>query len=274
MKKNTPQKLSNRLAQYGALSIAIAGIADVNGQIIYTDVDPDSAGTTTGGDLLFDIDGDGNNDLQFRQQSSNLSVEPLTGSILGNPNGGSNSNYLYPFALSSGANISNGATDWVPGNSSFQTMNYYNCYSGSGGIYNNWCNATDKYLGLRFDIGGNTHYGWARLDVGTLPSGWILKDYAYNTVADAPITAGQTLGIADNNLSEIKIVVLNKNIALYNLPQQTNYRLFTINGQSVLDGKINNNTHVIEANTLANGIYIIELMDKVSNAVMRKKIVL
>lgn len=33
MKKTTPQKLSKRLAQYGALSIAITGVSDVNGQI-------------------------------------------------------------------------------------------------------------------------------------------------------------------------------------------------------------------------------------------------
>ncbi|MCH7524767.1 MAG: T9SS type A sorting domain-containing protein [Bacteroidetes bacterium] len=69
-------------------------------------------------------------------------------------------------------------------------------------------------------------------------------------------------------------MAINKSIALFNLLQATNYRLFSITGQSVLDGKITNNTYVIEANTLANGIYIIELQDAESNAVIRKKIVL
>ena len=41
MKKITPQKLSKKLAQYGALSMAIAGVADANGQIVYTDITPD-----------------------------------------------------------------------------------------------------------------------------------------------------------------------------------------------------------------------------------------
>ena len=82
------------------------------------------------------------------------------------------------------------------------------------------------------------------------------------------------MGIEDNQFNNIKVIALNKSIALYNLPQQTNYRLFSITGQSVLDGNIENNIHVIEANTLATGVYIVELKDKDTNAVIRKKIVL
>ena len=155
-------------------------------------------------------------------------------------------------------------------------MNWNYCnYSSS-----QWCGVTDKFLGLRFDISGITHYGWARLDVPLNASGWVIKDYAYNATQTVPgfgdpITAGQTtLGLDDNELSKIKIVALNKSNALFNLPQQTNYRLFSITGQSVLDGKITNSTHVIEANTLATGVYILELKDVDSNAVIRKKIVL
>ncbi|MBE9490507.1 MAG: T9SS type A sorting domain-containing protein, partial [Bacteroidetes bacterium] len=150
-----------------------------------------------------------------------------------------------------------------------QDLNY------SSGSRGNWSNKDDKYLGLRFNISGNTHYGWARLTVSVAGSTWVIKDYAYNTIPDEPITAGQmTLGIDDNVFSGVKIVALNKSVALYNLPQQTDYRLFSLTGQSVLNGKISNTTHVIEANTLSSGIYVIELKDKISNAVIRKKIVL
>ena len=41
MKKITSKKLSKRVAQYGAFSIAIAGMTDANGQIQYTDIVPD-----------------------------------------------------------------------------------------------------------------------------------------------------------------------------------------------------------------------------------------
>jgi|ERR1017187_345099 hypothetical protein len=58
----------------------------------------------------------------------------------------------------------------------------------------------DRYLGLKFVVGGEVHYGWARLSV-TLghhrqPDDVIgtLTGYAYETVPDKPIVAGQITG--------------------------------------------------------------------------------
>jgi len=75
-------------------------------------------------------------------------------------------------------------------------------------------------------------------------------------------------------MQQVKIIALNKSIALYNLPETTNYKLYSMTGQSVLNGKIENDTHVIEANSISSGVYIIELEDSNSKAVIRKKIVL
>lgn len=83
-----------------------------------------------------------------------------------------------------------------------------------------------------------------------------------------------TLGLEDSVLTGIKIVASNKSIALYNLPQSTNYRVYSITGQSILDGKINGSNHVIDAKTLASGVYIIEIKDANFNAKMQKKIIL
>ena len=274
MKKTTSKKLSKKLAQYGALSMAIVGVTDLNGQIIYTDITPDFD-QGAGQPYSLDLNNDGTPDFQIHIEStSDLKIMPLNANneVLGNPYSSGSSFYVFPYALSNGAPISNSASgSWF--NNSFsvgvQDLNYSSCSRG------NWCSVTDKYLGLRFNISGNTHYGWARLDVGASGNTWTIKDYAYNTILDEPITAGQmTLGIDDNVFSEVKIVALNRSIALYNLPQQTDYRLFSITGQSVLDGKIENNTHVKEANTLATGMYILELKDMDTNAVIRKKMVL
>lgn len=72
---------------------------------------------------------------------------------------------------------------WDTGMSSNQTF-----YSG-GDILNQ-----DVYVGARFLIGGATHYGWVRielkdLDYPPLPE-LIIKDYAYNAVADEPLVIG------------------------------------------------------------------------------------
>jgi hypothetical protein len=54
------------------------------------------------------------------------------------------------------------------------------------------------YLGLRFLIKGKVHYGWARLTRGTFPTkGWSLEGYAYETIPNKPIKAGQTKGSDD-----------------------------------------------------------------------------
>jgi hypothetical protein len=279
MKKTTSQDLSKRLAQYGTLTLAMAGLMDANGQIVYTAVDPGD-GTTNMNNFPIEIDLDNDTTHEFDvrlKYTARLYVFPnstLTGaSVLGNSLGGSLDNYDYPFALDNGFVISSGKTTWI--NNPNQIMVFNNC-SYTGSDLNQWCDVTDKYLGLRFQILGATHYGWARLDVGDLPDTWILKDYAYNSVAGAPIMAGQTvLGVDDHAVSKVKIVALNKTIALFNLPQATDYSVYTMAGKLALDGKITNSSkYSIEANTLSTGVYIIELRDLNSNAVVRKKIVL
>ena len=57
-----------------------------------------------------------------------------------------------------------------------------------------WGNAGDKYLGLRFAINGQAHYGWAEFNV-VGPGGYLgttLLGYAYDTVANQAMRAGQT----------------------------------------------------------------------------------
>ena len=215
------------------------------------------------------FDGDLTNDLTILQSNSVTSsstnqyvkVEsPVGNSVIGSGSGG----FYYVSNLINGAIISTSANFISSGSL---------CY-GPGYVGSQFCGVTDGYIGVKFAIGTNTHYGWVKLDV-TDSSNFVVKEYAYHDTPDAPLTAGQTvLGIEDNEFSIIKIVALNKSIALFNLPQQTNYRLFSLTGQSVLDGQISNNTHVIEANTLASGIYIIELTDASSKAVIRKKLIL
>lgn len=57
-----------------------------------------------------------------------------------------------------------------------------------------------RYLGLKFVINGEVHYGWARISVTVAHHRQYddvvatLTGYAYETVADKPITAGQTTG--------------------------------------------------------------------------------
>ena len=273
MKKTTSLKLSKQLAKYGALTAAIVGVNDANGQsIIYTDITDYTAGI--GDTFQFDLDNDGTNDFQINSDtgsfsSVNLFVAPLTASneVLGS----GSSDYAYPFALTNGDAISSGAGSWFNNGFSngFQSLNYAACSFG------NWCSVTDGFLGLRFNIAGNTHYGWVRLDVDGDGSVWTVKDFAYHDTADTPITAGQqALSVDTSVLDNIKIVTLNKSIALYNLQKATNYSLTNMTGKQVINGITTNNNFVIEANALATGVYILELTDSNTKATINQKIIL
>jgi len=69
-------------------------------------------------------------------------------------------------------------------------------------FFDSWANGgkgvTRRYLGLKFQIYGQTHYGWARLSVhfegaaGGLEAH--LTGYAYETIPNKPIIAGKTHG--------------------------------------------------------------------------------
>ena len=65
------------------------------------------------------------------------------------------------------------------------------CHAGEPGCFYYWKDKIDKYLGLRFFIKGQPHYGWARLDITSFTQ-WVIKDYAYNATPNKPILAGQT----------------------------------------------------------------------------------
>lgn len=56
------------------------------------------------------------------------------------------------------------------------------------------------YLGVEFSINGQTHYGWIRLDIETNLL-WYIEGYAYESVPNRPILAGETKGNSDETVS-------------------------------------------------------------------------
>jgi hypothetical protein len=71
---------------------------------------------------------------------------------------------------------------------------------GSGSYcHGNWDGILNGYVGLKFLIHGKVHYGWVRLKVNVETTGFqlnivTLTGYAYETIPNKPIIAGQTRG--------------------------------------------------------------------------------
>jgi len=81
----------------------------------------------------------------------------------------------------------------------------YNGGHSTTNFYGAWANGAygkgfkGRYLGLKFLIQGEVHYGWARLDtLGGWPRGAVLTGYAYETIPGKAIVAGQTKGNMDD----------------------------------------------------------------------------
>ncbi len=255
MKKTTQGDLSKKLLKYGALSAAIMGIADASGQIIYTDI---ADVTLLPGGPTFvnlDIDVNGVNDYQVVNNANGAFLLPITaaGTAVGGPNGfvGFAPSYAYP------SNLPANAT--VDGNNNIigSTGTLYfgvNCAYSS-----DWCGGvTDGYVGLVFDIGGATHFGWARLDLAVDRTSLVIKDFAYNSVAgESLLTGQQTLGIAVNTFDDFTYFVdHSKNLNLVSSTQIEEVTIFDLLGKEVKQLRLNSSRATVSISDLNPGIYL------------------
>jgi len=79
-------------------------------------------------------------------------------------------------------------------------------FDGSYSVRGDWANggkgAVERFLGFRFKINGEDHYGWARLNVVISDSypglTATLTGYAYETIPGKAIIAGSTEGPDDD----------------------------------------------------------------------------
>lgn len=163
-------------------------------QIIYTDVIPDSTKTNFS-NLTIDLDNDNVGDFMIESQLiSSLGYVSLKGGLLGLSNYVLENNTGSPLALNYGDSIGPNCTVWKQMNGVNQQMAGY----AGGTAGGTWPGVGDRYLGFKFLIGSNYHYGWARLNVSSSSVMYTLYDYAYESSADTKILAGHK-GLAGVN---------------------------------------------------------------------------
>lgn len=68
---------------------------------------------------------------------------------------------------------------------------WYNSYSSTVIMSNNWKGKTDKYLGLRIKKNGQLYYGWAKLTIPLDESYVIVQEYAYQDSPGVGLKAGE-----------------------------------------------------------------------------------
>lgn len=260
------KELQNKLTRYTAAAAAVVAASGANAQIVYTDVEPDVTvddNLDAGGFSLagLDLNNDATPDFILAARDSTYSgtrvrftlVAPANSSnaIAGENPGG----YDYALALNSGDMINN-TLNWI---AATNTMAYN--VAGNNPYNENWNGVTDKYLGLQFVVGANTHYGWARLDVDAIGDVFTLKDYAYNGTAGAGLMAGQTSGLESGTMeSMVHFVNQPNNTVKVVINESLTNGVITVvssTGAIVQTGTVNGDTFTVDMNGLTAGIYVI-----------------
>lgn len=161
------------------------------------------------GQISIDLNKDGVTDFNIKMSNyfdfsfrDSVRVHPMAGGGVVGYNGGIGP---YASALAAGANI--GPSDHFrvgtygvvversigkETNSTHTTRTLYGKWGGD---------PQNRYVGVKFQIHGQTHYGWIRMTVNTdFPAGMsaTITAYAYETVANKAIKAGSSKSTAEN----------------------------------------------------------------------------
>jgi hypothetical protein len=184
-------KLEKKLAAYMAAAAAagasLLGAQGAEAKVVFTPTNRAVTGTTA-----IDLNNDGITDftLAFHEidKSIVLFVQPqVAGNEMRVGNGGAAAGFFgVPVGGGEKFLSSSGGYGWG------ELMAASGCYS-TCWFFGPWAHASNRYLGFKFVIDGQTHYGWARLSVPNLNQA-VLTGYAYETVPGKTIIEGHTSG--------------------------------------------------------------------------------
>jgi hypothetical protein len=212
VKKIGPKNLNRQISLY-SLAAAAAGVSALalvqpaQGSVVVTKT---NIQINFGNQASIDLNKDGVNDFTLADIGANydhffyhtFAAIPLEG---GKVMGGNRGVFgPYASALVKGAGIGPSAhfssspalgqltVERLAGTASASTFTTY---------YGKWKPGTGvHYLGVKFLIKGATHYGWIRLEMTAGMDGTV-TEYAYETVTNKKITAGQTTDSSDETVA-------------------------------------------------------------------------
>jgi len=133
-------------------------------------------------------------------------------------------------------------------------------------------NNGDLYFGVKFDISANTHYGWVRVKIDTLAESGIIYDFAYQSIADSSIFAGDTdsgfISVSNANLEEVVIYAANKKLHIITGNESGNLAIHNLLGKQLINTQVNGNTN-FDINDLSKGIYLVSFTNGI-NTITKK----
>ena len=285
--------IRNKLVQYSSLAATFLTMSKTaTAQIIYTDVSPDIILTygIQPNSYSLDLNHDGIADfvLQDFQRPFFFTVAMIgvngNNSFLGNYTSAYSIFEYNAFNLKSGEYISSGKGSWLhpPAQASFLGGNILakNKFN-SGNIYGHWQGGVnDGFVGLRFRVNDSVYYGWVRLAVSKHADEMTVKDFAYNSMAGAPIKAGEGIvsGIDETNKPTEFEIYPNpaKDYFIVSIPKENNHdnqlTIYDAEGKTIMQQRLTDANSEISTSLLSGGAYIAEVSNE--NGMVRKEFVI
>lgn len=239
-------------------------------QIIYTDIIPDTtiiAADDSWGTFSVDINQDSTEDyllnhhnmlISMNYQKIEIGASHINAEILCDTSAGN-----YPLSLPFGQSINSSIINW-----------YYPVgwmvHLNENGTSGNWIGVTDQYLAVRIKLNGQWHYGWIRLDIPTNAGSYTVKDFAYESIPDKAITAGdngQTV-IEDISIKPEIIIFPNPSNGKFNIKSDCNINFIEIynsHGEKIYSTSIKKQAiNEIDISDSSKGIYFLKIYDGVN----------
>lgn len=279
----------NSISKYAAMAGAFIAGTSVNAQIIYTDVNPDAV-VDANNPFTVDMDANGVNDFEFTIQDINGGFTYYGGLVnvaysgIGAGVAGLNGGIMGSVSSQASMNIASAlmSSNLVDSNGSFLSDGVLaasidvvatGLFSSAFTTYpGNFKGQTDKFIGVNFDINGNNHYGWVRLDVNNTCDQIIVKDYAFNGVPNLPLYAGQIVGLDDVNMSDkVNFKTMLDGAAINVTPDLMGgeIKMVDMQGRAVFTNAITDVNTTISYKELKSGIYMI-VVDANNETVTKK----
>ncbi|GEM_PF-6133590 len=232
-------------------------------QVVYTDVNPDVTINTFQQGYQVDFNNDGKIDVHL-VLLNNVGVWTM----LLIPDANTDHTYVVvdndeASILEAGDEISATSDFWRLG-SGWGGLLYG--YWNDSGEYGHWTGRREnKYIGIKFQINGQYHYGWLYVTTEVFSHSsmqFTMQAFAYNATTEAPITAGDLSAIQDISKKEIQIY---PNPAQNQINLQTDENIQKLNIYDMSGKLVLTQTHLSSGNSvdisgLGKGLYLIKIL--------------
>ncbi|MBI1316970.1 hypothetical protein GC167_08960 [bacterium] len=260
------KKESERWAAYTAAAAGLLGV-EANAQVQYVDFEPDLNLVGHREQLRIDVNGDGIEDFVLVTEDTALAAGSLyydIGRLIGGGYANTANDMIgsFPGAYDYVSRLDPGA--WISPDRNFVNGGTFAFSVDGQHPYNEPWNGgvVDGYVGLRFVVDDSLHYGWMRLDVSANGKQVVVKDAAFNTIADSGLYAGSIwLSTEEHALPALRYAGGTLKIPSHEGPA-VQLTLFSGMGQQLGQWLLNGAEFELDLGDRPQGLYVFRLSER------------